>query len=172
MIRPIAGWWFRRTGSRCRFRQRLFGRSPGGPGRGRALPACRPRPPWTMRRGCRAWPPARRRPRPPALTAVETLSVWCPSPPVPQTSIALAGRARSGSAARAWPARPRRFRSQSRPRSDRAVEEAGDLLVGRRRRACARRRLRPRPRRAGLDGSGSRLMPAIRIGRTGIPHSA
>jgi hypothetical protein len=40
------------------------------------------------------------------LTAVETLSVWCPSPPVPQTSMALAGA--STAIMRARMAAPRR----------------------------------------------------------------
>jgi hypothetical protein len=65
-----------------------------------------------MRRGCRAWRPAHRRPRRPERTAVETLRLCCPSPPVPHTSMAFAGPATR--IIRARMARPRR---QSRPRS-------------------------------------------------------
>ena len=90
----IAGWKFganrnakpsvaqRRAG-----RRRRRGRS-GRP----AHRARRPSPTATSSPGCRAWRPARRRPRRRAPPSVEMLNVPLPSPPVPTTSIAPSGR--------------------------------------------------------------------------------
>ena len=101
-----------------------------------------------------------------SATAVETLSVWCPSPPVPQTSIALAGRV-----------------DRDQPRAHRP-RRAGDLggglaAVGQRdeearrsprpaarRRASRRTPPRPRSRRAARSTGGSAFMPASRSPRS------
>ena len=62
-------------------------------------------------------------------TAVETLSVWWPSPPVPQTSIALAGAAIGISRVAHRPRRARRSRRSVSPRSDSATRNAAICLV-------------------------------------------
>ncbi len=56
------------------------------------------------------------------LTAVDTLSVWCPSPPVPQTSIAFSGASIGIKRARKARAAPAISSSVS-PRSDKSIRK-------------------------------------------------
>ena len=112
-------------------------------------------------RGCRAWRPARPHAATTSAAAVETLNVPAPSPPVPQVSIAPAGRAGTRDRARAHARAPRRrARRRVSPFMRSATRSAADLRRRRRRRPRTRSDA-PRPSRASDE-----VVPGRRRGRS------
>ena len=124
----------------------------------------------TRRRGCRAWRPARRRPRRRGATAVETLSVWC---------AVAAGAADVDRVRRAPSIGIMRARSARGGLGDldaglaalgQRDQEVGDRLVAtRRRRGCRRRPGGALARSSGERGVGQQGERRHASSRTGDP---